>query len=167
MSGWPWWPPDELVSTEPDPTSGVWVTNHSLGLRDKNAETNVRSNEWAWCSHKKALHRGLARPWDPYLCSECLWSKRQWDPQRRRLVTRPGRYRKGDFSIQLLWLEHWGQIKGKPSPNMKWSLTKLLLLVVCSVPAPVCEQEALLCVYHMGPQWNFPRRWGLPLKIAS
>ena len=117
MSGWPWWPADELVSTEPDHTSGVWGTNHSLGLRDKNTETKVRSNEWArCCSHKKALNQGLTRPWDPFLCSECLWSKRQWDPQCRRLVTRPGHYRKGDFSIQVLWLGRWTQIKGKPSP---------------------------------------------------
>ena len=101
---------------------------------------------------KQAFSWSLADLWDPYLCSQCLWSKRQWDPQRRRLVTRPGRYRKGDFSIQLLWLGRGGQIKDKPSPDMKWSLTKLQLLVAWSVPAPVCEQEAVLCAYYKGPK---------------
>ena len=51
---------------------------------------------------KTSLELGPGKSWDPHLWSECLWSKRQWDPQHRCLVGRPGRYRKEDFSTQLM-----------------------------------------------------------------
>ena len=63
---------------------------------------------------KTSLELGPGKSWDPHLWSECLWSKRQWDPQHRCLVGRPGWYRNEDFSTQLLRLGPCGQIKVKP-----------------------------------------------------
>ena len=64
--------------------------------------------------------------------------------------------RKGDFSVQLLWLGHWGQIKGKTSPWYEMiSHQNGFCWLTAQSQHPVYEQEALLCAYHAGPQSNF------------
>ena len=62
--------------------------------------------------------------------------------------------RKGDFSVQLLDLETGG--KSKASLLLTWN--DLSQNSCCWLPAQsqhlVCEQEALLCAYQVGPQSN-------------
>ena len=157
LSGWPWWPPDELVSMEPDRTSGVWVTNRSWGLRDKNTEAKVRSNKWArCCSHKNKPSIGAWQVHGIHSCAQNVSGPRDSGTTAQETSAQARPLQKGGLfnSSPVTWTLDSNQ---RQAFSLTWNYLspKSLLLVACSVPAPVCEQDALLCACHKGPQRNF------------